>query len=160
MPVGCRVTARVSECLTAGVTNASALGFWSHTRRSNACRPGAADARFAPPSPRLRRCQRVSTTRRCAWLRRARHRQPRATACCRLIGQVEDGAMSERPTFIMLSYASDQKHEVMPTMLSRTYRPWLAVLAAGTETERSWRVETQARTLKPSSSHWKLAYLA
>jgi hypothetical protein len=27
--------------------------------------------------------------------------------------------MSERPTFIMLSFASDQKHEVMPTMLSR-----------------------------------------
>jgi hypothetical protein len=30
----------------------------------------------------------------------------------------EDGAMSERQTLIMLPFASDQKHEVMPTMLS------------------------------------------
>ena len=30
----------------------------------------------------------------------------------------------------------------------------------GQPAEKSWRVETQARTFKPSSSHWKLACLA
>jgi hypothetical protein len=43
------VTARVSECLTTGVTNASALHSCPLTRRSNARRPNAADACIAPP---------------------------------------------------------------------------------------------------------------
>ena len=90
-PTECRVAARVSECLTHGVTNASALEFWSHTRRSDTCRPGAVDARFAPP----RRVCGAATVYRphvavrgCAF---AHHRQPRVHGSRRSIGHRMSG---------------------------------------------------------------------
>jgi hypothetical protein len=71
--------------------NAAALEPSPPIRRSNAGRPGVADAPVAFRLPRLRRCPGVPMIRCCPWLRAlglwpraARHRQPGTTISCRL----------------------------------------------------------------------------